>query len=148
MSQLGQAQVGTLKSTPKVCTVKGDDNLKVIYKNMGNGHAVPMLWTDTITVASGSTTATVSSGIKMHGLALASYANVQVTAADANAGEYSYYITKDTGTNVISLVTSSAVNDNAVFDVKFMLGMSDPAFTTAFRDMDSPVNVNVPDGAA
>lgn len=144
MSQLGQAQVGTLKSTPKVCTVKGDDNLKVIYKNMGNGHAVPVLWADSVTVISGATTATVASGIKMHGMDLATYAVVQTTAADANAGEYSHYVTKDTGTNVISLVTSTAVSDDAVFDVMFMLGSANPVFTTAYRDMDAPVNVNVP----
>ena len=143
MSQLGQAQTGTLSSTPKVCTIKGDDNLKIIYKNMGNGHAVPVLWSDSVTVVSGATTVTVASGIKMHGMELASYASVQTTAVDANAGEYSHYITKDTGTNVITLVTSTAVSDDAVFDVMYMLGNANPSFTTAYVDMDI-VNKNVP----
>lgn len=143
MAQLGQAQTGTKASTPKVCALKGDDNLKVIYKNMGNGHSVPVIWSDSVTVTSGTTTVTVASGIKMHGMKLAMYATVQSTATDANAGEHNHYITKDTGTNVISLVTSSAVSDDAVFDVMFMLGNANPVFTTTYVDMDI-INKNVP----
>jgi len=81
MAELGQAQVGHspvgLRSTPKLTRINGDDNLKVIWKNMGNNHTYPLLWGSEHAVLSGVTTITLASGIKFHGMELATYGNVQ-----------------------------------------------------------------------
>ncbi len=47
-----QGQTGLLKSTPKLTRINGDDALALIYRNMGNNHAYPFVWSETITVAS------------------------------------------------------------------------------------------------
>ena len=104
MAQLGQAQTGTKASTPKVCALKGDDNLKVIWKNMGNNHTYPLLWGSNHTVASGVTTITLASGIKFHGMELATYGNVQASP-NWNAG--ASYITKDTAANTVTFTCAT-----------------------------------------
>jgi hypothetical protein len=118
MPQIGQAQSGLLKSIPKLTRINGDDNLKVIYRNMGNNHAYPFVWADTITVASGVSTVTIASGVKFHGYDLATYASVNVTPS-YNAG--ALYITKDTVANTIICTTANAGPGD--LDVMFMLGM-------------------------
>ena len=128
MSQLGQAQVGLLRSTPKLTRINGDDNLKVIWKNMGNNHTYPLIWGVTATVASGtSETVLVASGTKFHGFDLLTYANVQVTPL-YNA--CNWYVTKDTSDGQIKLTTTvSGANDgSSKVDVKYMLGV-DPDIT-------------------
>ncbi len=128
MAQLGNYQVGTLKSTPKLVKINGDDNLKVIWKNMGNQHAYPVVWGVTATVSSGITSVTLASGVSFHGLDLATYVNVSVTPC-YNAGDV--YVTKNTTTNVISCtVTNAGANDGSSrIDVKFMLGAEDVVIT-------------------
>jgi len=131
MTQLGQAQVGhtpggpaggALRSTPKLTRINGDDNLKVIWRNMGNNHAYPFFWGDSFTVASGVTEITLASGVKFHGFDLATYGNVTATPC-WNAG--AFYITKDTAANTIKFTCANAgANDgSSKVDVKFALGI-------------------------
>ena len=80
MPDIGQFQVGQLRSIPKIVRINGDDNARVIWKNMGNNHAYPLVWGTTHVLASG-TEATLASGVKFHGLDLATYANVTATVA-------------------------------------------------------------------
>ena len=121
MPDLNQGQTGLLKSTPKLTRINGDDNLKSIYRNMGNNHAYPFLWATTVTMASGVSTVTLASGVKFHGYALASYGSVSVTPC-YNAG--AVYVTKDTAANTITCTaTNAGANDgSSTLDVKFMLG--------------------------
>ena len=130
MTDLGQAQVGhtpagpaggALKSTPKITRINGDDNLAVIYRNLGNNHAYPFVFADTFTVASGSTTVVLASGVKFHGYDLATYCKVVVTPG-WDAGDF--YVTKNTTTNVISFTCANAgANDgSSTVDAMFMLG--------------------------
>jgi len=121
MPQIGQAQSGTLKSIPKLTRINGDDNLKVIYRNMGNNHAYPFIWANSITVASGISAVTLASGVKFHGYDLATYASVNVTPC-YDAGDI--YVTKNTTANTIVCTTANAgANDgSSKLDVMFMLG--------------------------
>lgn len=119
MSQLGQGQVGSLKSTPKLTRVNGDDHKKVIYRNLGNNHAYPFIWATTATITSGTQEVVVASGIKWHGYDLATYASVAATP-EGNVGYL--YVEKNTDTNIIKIkssVTASADTDVALI---FMLG--------------------------
>jgi hypothetical protein len=144
MTQLGQAQVGHtpvgLRSTPKLTRINGDDNLKVIWRNMGNNHAHPFVWSQTFTMASGIDTMTLVSGVKFHGMELATYANVSVTPC-YNAG--AFYITKDTAANTISLtcVSAGADDGSSSVDVKFMLGASDPVIEGIYCGTWSATNI-------
>lgn len=129
MAQLGKAQTGLLKSTPKLTRINGDDNLKVIWRNMGNNHAYPFVWGVTATVTSGSSEITlVASGTKFHGFDLVTYVNVQVTP-NYDAGDF--YVTKDpTGDGDIKLTVENAgANDGlSTVDVMYILGV-DPDIT-------------------
>jgi len=122
MTQLGQAQVGLLRSTPKLTRINGDDNLKVIWRNMGNNHAYPFFWADEFVVASGITSIVLADGVKFHGFDLATYANVTATP-NWNAG--SFYITKNTTANTLTFhCTTAGANDgSSKVDVKFALGV-------------------------
>lgn len=115
---LGQAQTGSRSSLPKVVKVTSDDNLKIMYKNMGNNHTSPFLWADTVTMS--GTSVVVASGVKFQGMDLATYGNVTVTPL-ADPGAVRYWIDKDTANNVVS-IQSSATISNVDFDVKIMLG--------------------------
>jgi hypothetical protein len=135
MPQLGQAQVGLLRSTPKLTRINGDDNLKVIWRNMGNNHAYPFFWGDTFTVTSGSTSVVLASGVKFHGFDLATYANVTVTPC-YNAG--AFYVTKDTVANTITLTVANAGPGDV--DVKFALG-EDPVIEGIYCSTWSASNI-------
>lgn len=139
MPQLGQAQTGLLRSTPKLTRINGDDNLKVIWRNMGNNHAYPFFWGDNFTVASGITEVVLASGVKFHGMDLVSYANVTVTPC-YNAG--AFYITKDTTANTITLtVTNPGADDgSSTVDVKFALG-EDPVIEGIYCSTWSANNI-------
>lgn len=121
MPDLGNYQTGLLKSKPKLTRINGDDNLAAIYRNLGNNHAYPFVFSDTFTVASGITTVVLASGVKFHGYDLATYGKVAVTPA-WNAG--AFYVTKNTSTNVISFTcTNAGANDgSSTVDAIFMLG--------------------------
>jgi hypothetical protein len=118
MPQINVGQQGKLKSTPKMTRINGDDNMKAVYRNMGNNHAYPMLWATEIT-HSGTETVIITDGAKFHGYDLVSYANVTVTPlADPGAGRY--WVDKNADGKVY--IKSSASMSNVAFDVKIMLG--------------------------
>jgi len=121
MPQLGNAQTGSLKSIPKITRINGDDNLKVIYRNMGNNHAYPFTFGLTTLVSLGADTV-LASGIKFHGFELASYANIQATVTSGVQDGF-VYIEKDTVSNVLTI--KSTGSNSVEVDVKFMVG-TDP----------------------
>lgn len=120
MPDLNVGQQGTLKSTPKLTRINGDDDKKVIYRNMGNNHAYPFVWASTATMPLNESSMVVASGIKWHGYDLASYASV-VATANWNT---TVYITKDTDVNTITLNVGTAptVSGSNFVDMEFMLG--------------------------
>lgn len=117
---VGQALTGKRNSIPKITNMKADDNKKVVYKNMGNNHAYPIMWCDTITV-SGSE-AVVASGVEFHGLELATYGNVVATPKGSITG--TYYIEMDTTNNIVKIKSSATIN--ADFFVQLTLGDNSP----------------------
>ena len=119
MSQIGQAQTGALKSIPKLTRINGDDNLKVVYRNMGNNHAYPFIWASTLTVSSGTSESLVASGIKWHGYDLASYATVTATPK-GNLG--TFYMDHDEVNNTIAFKCSSTATADTEVGLIFMLG--------------------------
>lgn len=123
---LGQAQTGTLSSIPKVCKIAGDDNMKMLWKNMGNNHNTPFIWGQTVTFS--GTEGVVASGIKFHGSNLASIANVIVTPL-SDPGATRIYVEKDTGSNKISIKSTASISSTS-FDVQIMLGVTDPDIST------------------
>jgi len=109
------------KSIPKICRINGDDNLKMVYKNLGNNHAVPFLWGDSFTLASGTEEIVIASGIKFHGKKLASYGNV--TASPMSDVGVRWWIEKDETWNRVLIKSSEPTTLGDVdFDCKFMLG--------------------------
>ena len=122
-----QAQTGTLSSTPKLTNIKGDDNMCLVYRNMGNNHAYPFIWSDKITHS--GTETLVASGIKFHGLELATDGHITATPA-SDTGAVRYWVDKNTTTNVVN-IKSSAGMSNVDFDVIFMLG-ADADVSTIF----------------
>lgn len=123
---LGQAQTGTLSSIPKVCKIAGDDNMKMLWKNMGNNHNTPFIWGQTVTFS--GTEGVVASGIKFHGSNLADIANVTITPLSDTGATARVYVDKDAATNKISIKSTATIS--ASFDVQIMLGASDPDITT------------------
>ena len=119
MPQLGNGQVGSLRSTPKLTKINGDDSNKVIFRNLGNNHAYPFVWATTATVASGTQSVVLASGIKWHGYDLATYASV-VATPKGNLGYY--YTTADTAANTITLNCSAAAVGDVSVALIFMLG--------------------------
>lgn len=121
MPQLGQAQVGTLKSTPKLTKINGDDNVKVIYRNLGNNHAYPFVWATEATI-SGTDEVVLASGIKWHGYDLASYATVVITPSTATDPTHAFHVEKDTTDNIIKIKSTATESTAVNFDIMWMLG--------------------------
>lgn len=136
MAQLGQAQTGSLRSTPKQLKIMASDNSSVVFKNMGNNHNVPFIWAATATISSGDDEVVLASGVKFYDMDLASYANTTVTAT-ADPGGY-YWVENDTTGNVIKLFTSTAVSADTEFNVQFMLGNSIDVSTLSTRGTGAP----------
>jgi len=120
MAQLGQAQSGSLRSTPKQLNVKASDRYALMFKNYGNNHNAPFIWSGSATVVSGTTVAVLASGIKFYDMELATYGNF-VATAKSDPGD-DYWINQDESSNVVKLVVGSAVADDVVFNVQVMLG--------------------------
>jgi len=122
----------TLGHTPKVVRINGDDNMTVIYRNLGNGRRVPFLIGTSVTVASGSYTADILSGAEFHGYKISS-AVVQVTPTnDVVSGRY--WIEKDSATPKLVLHQANAVDD-ATYDIYVFLG--DAALSTLYSATSS-----------
>lgn len=120
MPDLNIGQQGKLKSMPKLTRINGDDDKRVIYRNMGNNHAYPFIWASTAAMPLNETSMVVASGIKWHGYDLASYAAVTCTANwNANC-----WVVRDTDANTLTLHVSSAatVSGSNLVDMQFMLG--------------------------
>lgn len=124
-----QAQTGKLSSTPKLTNIKGDDSLCLVYRNLGNNHSYPFIWSDTITHS--GTETLVASGVKFHGMQLATYGNITATPTSTTTSGVvtssgtaeGYWINKDITNNMV-YIKSTASMDNVAFDVMFMLGVN------------------------
>jgi hypothetical protein len=121
---MAQAQTGTLKSTPKITRINGDDNLKMIYRNLGNNHNYPFVWGQTVTHS--GTTTLVASGVEFHGYELATYGNITATPI-GDPGTGRYWVERDTANNVVNIKSSASLS-NVDFDLKFIIG-EDPVIT-------------------
>lgn len=113
---VGQAQTGQRKSIPKVANIKADDGKKLIFKNVGNNHAYPMIWADTITMS--GTEVVVASGVVFHGMDLASYGNITATSRGSLSAPL--YVTRDTVNNIVKIESTASVT--ADVDVQIILG--------------------------
>lgn len=136
MPQYGQAQTGSLRSTPKQLKVTASDKAALAFKNMGNNHNVPLFWATTATVSSGVAETTLASGVKFYDMDLASYATVTVTP-ESNPGAH-YWVAYDTGVNTIKVVFDSAVSGDINFSVQFMLGAGIDISTLSTRGAGAP----------
>ena len=124
----------TLGHTPKVVRINGDDNMTLIYRNLGNGRRVPFLIGTSVTVASGNTEADILSGAEFHGYKISS-AVVQATPTNEVAGGR-YWIEKDSDTPTLTLHQTDSVADaNATYDIYVFLG--DAALSTLYDDTSS-----------
>ena len=124
---MAQAQTGKTKSIPKLCKINGDDNTTTIYKNMGNNHAYPAYWSETVTLS--GTSVTVCSGINFHGMDLASYANVVITPLSDVGDTARVYIEKNTTNNTIKIISTASIEVD--FDVMISVG-SDPDIASIY----------------
>ena len=124
MPDINIGQQGKLRSMPKLTRINGDDALSLIYRNMGNNHAYPFLWSESLVFA-GAETLTLISGVKFHGMPAADYCTVTVGGTAGTAPS----VAKDSGANTIT-VTSSAAGTG---DVIVMVGMDPDVETIACR---------------
>jgi hypothetical protein len=120
MPDLGQAQTGELRSTPKQLKLSGSDKSSAAFKCMGNNHYIPWTWASQAVVASGTDEVTLASGVKFYDMDLASYANVVATPKSDPGGRY--WLEYDTDDNIIKLVVGSSVSGDVTFNVQVMLG--------------------------
>lgn len=127
MPQLNIGQQGKLKSTPKITRINGDDALALIYRNMGNNHAYPFVWAETITF-SGTEHELLASGTKFHGMEAATYCRVNVTPT-SNPGTALFWVDKSNSTVTIKS-TASYTGD---VDVMVMVGYSPDVESIACR---------------
>ena len=119
MPNLNIGQQGTLKSTPKLTKINGDDDKKVIYRNLGNNHAYPFVWATTATLVAGTQSVVIADGISWHGYDLATYASVIATPKGAVGG---YYTTVDTDANTITFNCTGTLTEDVDVALMFMLG--------------------------
>jgi hypothetical protein len=115
MPDINIGQQGKLKSLQKLTKINGDDDKALIYRNMGNNHASPFLWAETLTF-SGAGTQTLVSGVKFHGMKMADYCKVAVSGPSGS----NPYVTKNSGANTITVTSSAA----GAVDVIVMVGLS------------------------
>ena len=121
-----------LGHTPKVVRINGDDNMTLIYRNLGNGRRVPFLIGTSVTVASGSTSSDILSGAEFHGYKISS-AVVQATLTNDRAVG-TYWVEKDSSTPKLVLHQTNAVDD-ATYDIYVFLG--DAASSTLYDGTSS-----------
>lgn len=129
MPSLNVGQTGKLRSTPKICRINGDDSLKVVYRNMGNNHAYPMVWADTVVVASGTAQVLIASGVSFHGMELASYASITATP-QTNPGNF-FWIERNASLNTLTLKIASTASSDIKFDIIALLGL-DPDISAIY----------------
>ena len=126
---MSQAQL-YVKAAPKVTRVNAATENACLYRNLGNGRRVPTLWSETVTMASGTTEVVVASGVSFNDFD-ACTAKVEVTpifttgsglvADTTHVGNV--YVVKDCDQNIVTLKsTASATTVDTEFDVYFFLG--------------------------
>ncbi len=115
MPDLNIGQQGTLKRTPKLTRINGDDNLPIVYRNMGNNHAYPFIFAGNVTVT-GTEAVTVMSGVKFHGMPAADYCMVTV------GGTVTATVQKDSVLNTIAITPSASGT------VDYMVMVGDPVY--------------------
>ncbi len=136
MPQLGQAQTGSLRSTPKQTKVTASDKSAALFKNMGNNHNVPFIWATKVMVRNGTTEVVLAEGVSFYDMNLATYANV--TATPTTDPGTSYWIESNTAQNVVKLVVGSAVSGDVFFNVQFVLGNGIDMSTLKTRGTGAP----------
>jgi len=117
-----QGLVGKRKSIPKLVRVNAADGEAILYRNLGNGRRVPFLWGTTVTLASGTTSIVVSSGVSFSDHDV-SEAIMSILPLSSSGAELTTYIVKDTSSNVVTLTSTSAPGIDCEFDVIIMLGV-------------------------
>jgi len=136
MPDLGQAQTGSLRSTPKQIKMTASDKAAAVFKCMGNNHYVPFIWATQAEIVLGETEVTVTSGVKFYDMDLASYANVTATATSDPGDDY--WVAYDTGANTIKIEVGSAVGADTTFNVQFILGPGIDVSTLSTRGTGAP----------
>ena len=136
MPDLGQAQTGSLRSTPKQIKMTASDKAAAMFKCMGNNHYVPFIWSTQAVVSGTATEVTVASGVKFYDMELASYANVTATATSDPSD--AYWVEYDTVANTIKIVVGSAVPADVTFNVQFILGPGIDISTLSTRGTGAP----------
>jgi len=138
-----QAQTGSRRSIPKLVRVNADDDRALIYRNLGNGRRLPLLWGTTVTLVSGTDQYTVvASGIEFHGFKICD-GKVEITPVVSGTSAETYpdtnilgkvYVVKDTIENQILIKSTAevAVGVECQFDVYVYFGSS-----TDFSSTDS-----------
>ena len=117
-----QAQVGKVKSIPKVVRVNAADGEAVLYRNLGNGRRLPFMWGTSVTLVSGATEVVVSSGVSFNDHDVAAGV-IQATPLSADGAALTYYITKDAVNNVVKLTSTGGPSVACDFDIVIMLGV-------------------------
>ncbi len=136
MPDLGQAQTGSLKSTPRQVKITSSASSATVFKNMGNNHNVPFMWAAEATVLDTETTVVLADGVKFYDMDLATYANVIATPT-SDPGD-AYWIDFNTTTNIITLTVGTAVTADVKFNVQFMLGPKIDISTLSTRGTGAP----------
>jgi len=120
----GQAQTGKRRSIPKITNVKADDSKKLLWKNVGNNHAYPMIWADTIAIDS-EASVVVAEGVTFHGMTAAENGNISITPVGAEGS--ALYVVKDVDNNIVTIEGGDAFTGDV--DVQIILGENtDPRF--------------------
>lgn len=117
-----------VKSVPKVVRINAGDGEAVIYKNLGNGRRIPYEWWTTVTLASGTTSVVVASGVKLNDYKVAD-ARIVATPQGSLGTGVTYYVSKNSLTNVVTIIASGAAPAAVPFDVQICLADS-IAFTS------------------
>lgn len=112
----------TGKSMPKVVRVNAGDGEAVLYKNLGNGQRIPFLWATTVTLASGATSVVVASGVEFGDIRVCDKGHVVFAPLSSAGAALTTYISKNTGSNVVTLVATGAPSVACLFDVYIYVG--------------------------
>lgn len=121
MTDLGQYQTGLLKSTAKSVTVRADDGSALVYKNMGNNHNYPFIWTQSVVMPVSGTEVLLASGVSFHGTKLADACSITF-APYADPGDVRLYVDCDTVNNVIKIKSTGTMAADLTIKVITMMG--------------------------
>ena len=138
-----QALTGSRKSTPKLVRVNADDSRALLYRNLGNGRRLPLLWATTVSLVSGTSQQTVvASDIAFHGFNICE-AKVEITPIVSGTGATEFpdtnilgkvYVVKNATDNQLIIKSTAEIIPDVTcnFDVYVYFGTS-----TEFNSADS-----------